>query len=648
MLMSIEQLELKYVEEVGIRLREFQKKAMERFFIEVFDKVKPKPLLVRLPAGYGKTVIGELPLVYQAVNDDWSFSRGLTYVLPTRALTHDVADRLSENLCKFGIIDIKELHGESDAADFYADVSVATFDTFLYAFARRTHDYHLERPAGVIATSYVVFDEAHMLQDEYLYSHNVMSKVLSSLNEAGVPMMIMTATMPKIIENVIFEKIGEPLRVPDDLSEFKEDISSYRGLIRKVEFRKGVKLLDYLKSQDFHDELKKRKRILIVTNTVEGAVEAFKTIETKMEKSWKAILLHSRLRLDERKKRENLVKKLLRAKIKCDKCLREDLTLPVYIDANDKVVCDGCESVDSSEVSKIVVIATQVVEAGLNVSCELLVTEVAPADSLVQRAGRCVRNVEEKDGSCIIVEPVSFEPYPPNLIKNTSGILDRLSDDEKIYALTSLIQSYEFINESYREFDPKEIKWEPLRITLRYLEGIYPFIVDLRARSSVRARPNTTIFLFAPISNEKIKTYKMKLEGEDEKRRYKRGECFEVTFEELVEHVKKLKDNKEAFFLEEETVKKGIFTMERIYLIEKEQPDKSLLFDNDKVIKLSYVRTSLLDIGLEKRIRFYKVELLPIKSGKNKKSAHAHRIIEEGTYVINPHFYDLKYGFLRR
>jgi CRISPR-associated endonuclease/helicase Cas3 len=293
------------------------------------------------------------------------------------------------------------------------------------------------------------------------------------------------------------------------------------------------------------------------------------------------------------------------------------------------------------------VVATQVVEAGLNVSCELLVTEVAPADSLVQRAGRCARNVKEKDGCCIIVEPASFEPYPPNLIENTSGMLNKLSDDEKISALTSLRQSYEFINESYKDFDPREVKWEPLRITLRYLEGIYPFIVDTRAISSIRARPNATIYLFAPLSDERIKAYKMKLEGEDEKKRYKKEECFEATLEKLVEYIKKLKDNKEAFFLEEETVKKGIFTIEKVYLIEKERPDKSLLFDDDKIIKLSYVRTSLLDIGSEKSVHYYKVELLPIKSEEGRGGARAHRIIEEGTYVINPSFYDVKYGFLR-
>ncbi|MCC6019203.1 MAG: DEAD/DEAH box helicase [Candidatus Verstraetearchaeota archaeon] len=633
------------MEKVNIRFREFQKKAIETFFSEVFSKVKPKPLLVRLPTGYGKTVIGEAPLVYQAINDDWLISRGLTYVLPTRALTHDVADRLFGDLCKFGITDIKELHGESDATDFYADVSVATFDTFLYAFARRTHDYHLERPAGVIATSYVVFDEAHMLQDEYLYSHNIMSKVLSSLNEAGIPTIIMTATMPKIIENVIFEKTGEPLRVPDDLNEFKENISSYRGLIEKVEFKQGVKLLDYLKSPDFRSELRERKRILIIANTVQRAVEAFKIIEAMMEKSWKVMLLHSRLRLDERKKRENLVRKLLRAKIKCDKCRKEDLTLPVYVDADDKVICNECKSVNVSEVSKIVLIATQVIEAGLNISCELLVSEVAPADSLVQRAGRCARSVKEKGGYCIIVEPVSFEPYPPNLIKRASEILDKLSDNEKIDALTLLMRSYEFINESYKEFDPKEITWENLRVTLRYLEGIYPFIVDRTAISSVRARPNATVYLFAPISDERIKVYKMRLEGVDEKKRYKKEECLEVTPEKLVEHVKKLKDNKEALFLEEETVKRGIFTMEKNYLIEKGYPHKSLLFNNDKIIKLSYVRTSLLDTGSEKSVRYYKVELLPIKSEEDREGSR--KIIEEGTYIINPSFYDIKYGFLR-
>ena len=48
-------------------------------------------------------------------------------------------------------------------------------------------------------------------------------------------------------------------------------------------------------------------------------------------------------------------------------------------------------------------LATQVVEAGLDVSADLLLTEVAPMNSLIQRAGRCarwLRSGELRPGDC--------------------------------------------------------------------------------------------------------------------------------------------------------------------------------------------------------------------------------------------------------
>ncbi|MEM4482123.1 MAG: DEAD/DEAH box helicase, partial [Desulfurococcaceae archaeon] len=291
--MKADLLEQKYEKLLNIKLRAFQKIAIEELLNNA-ECIKPKPLLVRLPTGYGKTVIGESLLVYEAIKDDWSLARGLTYVLPTRAITHDVAVRLKEHLDKFGIRNIKELHGESDATDFYADASVATFDTFLYSFARRTHDYHLERPAGVIATSYVIFDEAHMVQDRYLYSHSIMGKLIASLHEAGIPVVIMTATLPMCIEDAIFKHVGEPLRTPDNVESFNEDVNSYRGSIKDVTFKRDVDLLSYLKSQEFYEKLRQAKRVLIIANTVERAVKAFEIVKKKESEGLKVILLHSR------------------------------------------------------------------------------------------------------------------------------------------------------------------------------------------------------------------------------------------------------------------------------------------------------------------------------------------------------------------
>lgn len=644
--MKVELLEKKYAELLGTELRPFQRSAIEELLRNVED-VKPRPLLVRLPTGYGKTLIGESLLAYEAIRREWSFARGLTYVLPTRAITHDVAVRLSEHLYNFGVEDVKELHGESDATDFYADVSVATFDTFLYSFARRTHDYHLERPAGVIATSYVVFDEAHMIQDEYLYSHSVMGRLVASLHEAGIPVVVMTATLPTRIEDVIFKRVGEPLRIPDDLDDFKEDVSSYRGSVEAVTFKRGETLFGYLESREFYDELKQARRVLIVANTVERAAKAFEEVRKRARSDVEVVLLHSRLRLQDRRAREGLARRLLQPKVSCDKCGNKS-PLPIYVEGRE-VFCSRCRPSRAKEVSGVVVVATQVVEAGLDVSCELLVTEVAPADALVQRVGRCARKAGER-GACVILGPMDPRPYPSNLIERTSKLLSEMKDYERISALTTLNHSHQFINRAYEEFEPEEFPSalgelrSSMEITLRYLEGIYPFIVDQRAIEVVRARPNASVFIFALAPGERVRARLMVREEDC----YRTKEGCEVTVDELVKRASELPKD-EAFFIDRETVRSKTFTMESTYLIEGGRPRDAILFPSAKrdeclIASLFYTRPSLLDVGSEREARYYKLEVIRYR----KKEGEKRRVvIEEGTYVLNPEFYHEEYGFVR-
>src|SRR5690606_23994688 len=64
-----------------------------------------------------------------------------------------------------------------------------------------------------------------------------------------------------------------------------------------------------------------------------------------------------------------------------------------------------------------VIIATQVVEVGLDISADVLLTECAPAASLIQRAGRCARR--GGTGLVIVHQPprndkrmnVDYAPY---------------------------------------------------------------------------------------------------------------------------------------------------------------------------------------------------------------------------------------------
>jgi CRISPR-associated endonuclease/helicase Cas3 len=100
-------------------------------------------------------------------------------------------------------------------------------------------------------------------------------------------------------------------------------------------------------------------RTLVVLNTVRRAMELFTAIKKKATQA-KLILVHSRFRPDDR---EKAVEALLSEPGK-----------------------DG-----------MIIISTQVVEAGVDISSKILFTELAPWSSLVQRFGRCNRSGEYND-----------------------------------------------------------------------------------------------------------------------------------------------------------------------------------------------------------------------------------------------------------
>src|SRR5690606_23008871 len=58
-----------------------------------------------------------------------------------------------------------------------------------------------------------------------------------------------------------------------------------------------------------------------------------------------------------------------------------------------------------------IVVATQVVEAGLDLNAAVMVTEAAPWPSVVQRAGRCNRTGQVADAQLWWVPPAKPDPY---------------------------------------------------------------------------------------------------------------------------------------------------------------------------------------------------------------------------------------------
>jgi CRISPR-associated endonuclease/helicase Cas3 len=637
--------------------RKLQKQAVERLqeFFEGFSSkfTAGQPILIRLPCGYGKTIIGEIPFIAQLETENW-LTRGACYVLPTRALTKHHEDVIKKHIeLVSSNVDVFAFHGEEHTANvFYADIAVSTFDTFTSAYARSSRTgHHLEFPAGTIATSYVVFDEAHMLQDEYSYSHSIMNKILRVLSMSGIPSIIMTATMPKPIEEVVFDGL-EPFKIPD--LESPAEIQQVRSILKNEVYRGHVMdvnlceqtPLEVIRENEFSKEIE-GKRVLIICNTVMAAQRVFDEVKKELSNSslsGEVILLHSRLEKNERMRREILARSLMartRCAGKCGKGETLPIPLPLYLRSkiggvDFEIFCENCAPRENGlkRVDYVVTVATQVVEAGLDITSDFLITECAPLDSLVQRIGRSARFPDEKGFVKIVYHEKVWRPYPETLVKEAWKILKELGEKKLPIALTNLIDSISLIDENYRVFQ-REILHEELRWYLSYLEGsgFSTFTIDWQALRAIRARPSVPLTIVVPLNeilfHEAEEEYPYGyLRKSGRFRRYRIITAkTRASYGSLLKRLLELQKEKKYMLLDCDYIENRSFSLDLHHAVIDGKPKPILMHQTslgEQLIELKMIRAFTID----KRISYFYI--ISPRTGS----------VSEGTYLLNPEFYD--------
>lgn len=381
----------------------------------IFEEIK-FPLLLRAPTGSGKTEAVVAPFLYQFTINKFQIAPRMIYVLPMRVLVNSIAERIKSYAQKISpSISVLAHHGERpDAPFFMGDIIVTTLDQFLYAFARASSQVgrHLDIPAGAIASSIVVFDEAHMYRDEFTFS--IMRALMEILHKSNIPFVVMTATMPESLEKSLFENI--PLT--DD-----------QKIVGETSINSEIKII--LEDQPLYSngninisekliEKMKHKKTLIILNQVKRAQKCYDYIKSQLSlNDNQIVLLHSRFTKADREKHE-----------------KKALSLIPHKENGMKVISEGVG----------IVISTQVLEAGIDFSAELLLTELAPADSLIQRAGRCARYHEEK-GEMIIFPVEDDRGYPPYKKEHLDKTLEWLKGNSN-FNIRNFDQVCTFVNKT--------------------------------------------------------------------------------------------------------------------------------------------------------------------------------------------------------
>ncbi|WP_054853641.1 CRISPR-associated helicase Cas3' [Vulcanisaeta distributa] len=367
-------------------------------------------MILKAPTGSGKTEILASVFLMQWRMKDW-FAGRLYWVEPMHALLRQMRDRL-EIYAKLvnKSLKIGEDHGEVINKTFLytAPITLTTVDTLIYGYVARRVQTWRERgvetgrytlPAGLIMNSLVIFDEAHLIQDEaFLGGSRVLARVICSIVKAGGLVIFATATLPKSIKKEFTELCSD-----DSIREI-----TINGPMRQV----TVNIVDSLLIENI-DTIPCNDFSIVILNTVDRARNAYERLRERCDKNneGKVALIHS---LMTRSDREEVYRRISNA---------ENLR-------------------NSEKGTGFILVGTQAVEVGIDFSFNRLYTESSPMDSLIQRIGRVGRR-GVKGEATIFTQLESPAPYNDEIIKVTHNQINRLKtiDFSDVNAVSNLLDS---------------------------------------------------------------------------------------------------------------------------------------------------------------------------------------------------------------
>ena len=248
---------------------------------------------------------------------------------------------------------------------WYSEIIITTFIQFFYSLI--TNKNRAARKFHNITNSIVILDEIQSIPNHYWKLLNHTLKYLCE--EYNCWIILMTATQPLIFkENVEIKSL-----VPNKEKYFaKFDRLDYSFNLSPMDFEVFKDLIwDEIVSQP-------KKDFMVVLNTINASQDLYDYIKRKIE--------------------EDLC-------ISSDGVAYSDRTQ--LINLSSLIIPDHrlkrIKRIKESQGRRNIIITTQVVEAGVDISVDKIYRDMAPLDSIVQTAGRCNRNNEREKGSVCVV-----------------------------------------------------------------------------------------------------------------------------------------------------------------------------------------------------------------------------------------------------
>jgi CRISPR-associated endonuclease/helicase Cas3 len=244
-----------------------------------------------------------------------------------------------------------------------------------------------------LAQSAFIFDEIHAFDDTLF---GVLLRFLKDVS--GVPVLLMTASLPESRQAALREVLGhlDPIPGQTDL----EQLPRYRKHLLTIKDPLEV----------VHNTLDAGGKVLWVCNTVGRVMNA-----ARMMADRSPLIYHSRFKYEDRVERHR------------------DVIAAFKMDGPAQAIC------------------SQVAEMSLDLSADLLVTDLAPVPALIQRLGRLNRRAKLGDPTkpFAVVEPDGPLPYALNELIAARDWLGRLDRDDISQA--QLVDRWEQADAAYSQ-----------------------------------------------------------------------------------------------------------------------------------------------------------------------------------------------------
>jgi len=398
------------------------------------------------PTGSGKT---EAALLWASANQNNQLGKRVFYVLPYTASINAMYKRLAE-LEGFGEEKVGIQHGKAgyflykyfsereyspeEAKAFAKDAGnltkkiykpykiITPFQIIKEFFGLKGFEQRIAEMTGGL----FILDEIHAYD-----AHNTalileICKVLKATFHAKF--FIMSATLPKFLK-AYFQ---EALEIENEIRLPPEELRAFTR--HKLRLLNG-NIADGL--AQIRTEIESGKKVLVVCNLVKTAQRVFGELKDYTEK---AGLLHSRF--------------IVRDRQEIEKGVKENYQL---------------------------LVATQVVEVSLDIDYDILFTEPAPIDALIQRFGRVNRKrppIEEIKDVCVFQIPTEKDAYIYNskTVEKTLAVLQNVANQSLSETMIQALVD-EVYGAGYNEKDLKT--FESIRDNFqRFWADIVPFIHD--------------------------------------------------------------------------------------------------------------------------------------------------------------------------